>query len=255
MLSLTYRQGLLAAVMALPLAGCYLPVVDEAALRQMHERGRETEQSKAFLQAELAELSCYQLSEWAAAVAYQIERSEAAGAFSHYSVPVLRGDLPRIHAAFAARGCVPRAAMLNEGTATPTPGARITYRCACWEPYAYYPIAEPGGGPAGADCVTVRAELAPGSFVFVEQAPTAVERRHEFGPTSPVYGSLNQRLIVALLGGYSTNRASTNTETDGVIETTLGRLRILTDACAPLPPETANRVERTVVRWLTAAPR
>ena len=111
------------------------------------------------------------------------------------------------------KGCPSREQMLAAGTAPPVKGSTLNFACVCWQPYGVTPIVKAGAGPAGPGCFTVRAEVTPGAFTFIENVPTWGERRHEInrsdyslgafdGPWHlPVRGSLDLQTARTLVWG------------------------------------------------------
>jgi len=236
------------------MSGC-LPLAHEAAERWSHEEYRSRQESKAFIRQQLAARTCLQLAEWEQGVAFSLRRTDAAGPFSNLSRAVLHDDLAQLRATMVARGCPPLDAMFAAAAPLPATSEPIAFRCVCWQPYAYFPIVEKGEGPAGPDCVTVRAELSAGRFVFFERAPQFGERRHEVTGAGFVFGSLERTTVERLIRGLGRDPAWTNSETDGWLEVPFGSLRILADDCSPLTPEDARRAEHTIARWIRAPAR
>jgi hypothetical protein len=235
------------------LAGCmYIPLATEASQRSFHEAVRKQPYSTAFIQRQLDASTCMQLNEWEQAVLYETRRAEARSAFATLSLTVLRDDLARLLSTMAARGCPSRDVLLALGAPLPVTPTMLAFRCVCWQPYSYYPIADAGDGPAGPDCITVRAELSPGRFVFFERAPNWGERRHEITADTPVFGSLERETVRRLIEGASHDPKWTNNETDGWLEMRLGSFRMLADDCSALAPATASAIEKTVIRWIEA---
>ena len=257
---------------ATSLGGClYIPLANEALLRARHVSQRDSSESKAAIQKQLKQFSCFQLSEWEQLVLPNLKAAEDAAALSTLSQPVLRDDLSRIREAMVVRGCPSREQMLAAGTSPPAKGSMLKFACVCWQPFSVTSIAKEGAGPAGPGCVTVRAEVSPGAFAFVENVPTWGERRHEIGRSGsllfpepigasvrigfPLTGSLNRNDASYLIRGMPLlwplpDPIATDAESDGWIESDMGRFRFLTDDCKPLSSEQANVVERTVIRWV-----
>ena len=165
----------------------------------------------------------------------------------------------------AVRGCPSRDQMLKAGTARPEQGSTLKFACVCWQPWGVTPIIKEGDGPAGPGCVSVRAEVAPGAFVFFENVPAWGERRHEINRSdSPMLAGLNHEINRsgnpayhgnaerALVRGSSTSLRgiATDAESDGWMETSVGSFQLRTDDCKALSPEQANVTERTVIRWV-----
>lgn len=238
-------------LLVMTMTGC-IPLAHEAAERWGHEHFRGRPESKAFIRQQLATYTCQQLAEWEQGVAFRLRSEQTLGPFATLSSAVLEDDLVQLHATMAARGCLPRDTIFAMAAPLPTTPDPIAFRCACWQPYAYYPIAEAGAGPAGPDCVTVRAELAAGRFVFFERAPQSGERRHEVTGAAYVYGTLERETVERLIRLTARPANWTNTETDGWLEVPLGKLRLLADDCSPLPPDAARRAEQTVASWIRA---
>lgn len=253
MLRLRTIERVAMALLLPVLSGCYLPLAYEAAERWSHEHYRSRPESKVVVRQHLETYTCQQLAEWEQGVAFRLRGVEASGPLATLSSAVLQDDLVQLRATMAARGCPPLDVVFVAAAPLPATPETIAFRCVCWQPYAYYPIAEAGAGPAGPGCVTVRAELSPGRFVFVERAPQFGERRHEVTGAGFVYGSLERETVERLIRQSARPPAWTNTETDGWLEVPFGRLQILADDCSPLTPDAARRAEQTVARWLRAS--
>jgi hypothetical protein len=234
------------------LSGCNMPLLGDAMERAVHEHLRGTAESKAIIRTQLADLSCFQLGEWEQVVLYEL--NVASRAFSTLSAQVLGEDLSQIRSAMAARQCPSYSEMLSAGTPHPVAGTTMHFKCVCWEPIRFSPFVQEGPGPAGPDCVTVRAELSRGTFVFVERSRLSGDWRHEIRDRhrGTVLAALDGGFVWMLLARPDGRRPSTD-ETDGWVQMWWGpgNFRILTDDCKPLPPDTAGVAERTVVRWLT----
>jgi hypothetical protein len=236
------------------LSGCYsyMPLLSEAMERGWHEHVRGTATSKANIRAQLADLSCLQLGEWEQVALYEL--NVAPRALSTLSAQVLEEDLSQIRLAMEARRCPSYRELLSAGTPDPVAGTTMHFRCVCWEPIDFSPFVKEGPGPAGPDCVTVRAELSRGTFVFVERSRLSGDWRHEVRDPhrGTVLAALDRGFVGMLLGSPQARRPSTD-ETDGWVQMWRGpgNFRILTDDCKPLPPDAASVVERTIVRWLT----